>query len=60
MQLISRMNIRDVDLDDRTLEGLQGIIDGNRRERIAGGVDDDGVRRQPGRLDQIDQYPFMI
>ena len=29
MQLVPRVNVGDVELDDRALEGLEGVVDGD-------------------------------
>src|SRR5262249_22719646 len=53
-------NVRDMHLDERPLESLQRVEHGDRRERIAGRIEDDGVRLRARGLDQVDQFAFMI
>src|SRR5262245_48958319 len=60
MQLVSGMDVGDVDLDDGPVESLEGIVDRNGRERVAGWIDDDGIRALARRLDEIDESPLMV
>ena len=60
VQLVACMNVRDVDLDDGTVERLQRIDDGDGREGVAGGIDDDRVGRAARLLDEIDQGALVI
>src|SRR4029079_16240609 len=52
VELVAGMNVRYVDLDDRPVEGLESIVDRNGRERVAGRVDNDGVRALTCGLDE--------
>src|SRR5262245_42700033 len=54
------MNVRDVDLYDRPLESLQRIDDGNGREGVGGGVDNDSVCGAARLLDEIDERALVV
>jgi hypothetical protein len=60
VQLVARMDIGDVNLDDRTREGLERIEHCDRCERVGRRVDDERVGLFARRLDQLDQLAFMV
>ena len=60
MQLVTRVNIRDVHFEDRPLESLQCVEHGDRREGVASGIDDDRIGFLPRRLNEIDQHAFVV
>jgi hypothetical protein len=43
VQLVASMDVGDMHFDDRALEDLEGVVDGDRGEGIGRGVDDDRV-----------------
>src|SRR5262245_23364914 len=60
VQLIPGVDVGDVHLDNRAVEGLEGIKEGDGGEGERGRVDDDGVRLLPRLLHQIDQDALVI
>src|SRR5262245_33966717 len=60
MELVARVDIRDVHFEDRTLEGLQCVEHRDRCERVPGGIDDNRVGLLARRLNEIDQHSFMV
>ena len=42
-ELFARVNVRDVYLDGRHRDSLDGIVDGNGGMGIGSGVEDDGI-----------------
>jgi hypothetical protein len=60
MELVAGMNVGDVDLDDGSLERLEGVINWDGRERVTGRIDDDGVRTLARGLDEIDDAPLVV
>jgi hypothetical protein len=58
--IFAAMDVRDVELDDRPLEHLERIEKGDRRERIAGRIDDD-ARAVVGRfVDPVDELLLAV
>jgi hypothetical protein len=43
-----------------SVAGLERIVDRDGRERVAGRVDDDGIRSLARGLDEIDEAPLVI
>src|SRR5262245_32434293 len=60
MQFVTRMDVRDVYLDEGTIKSLQGIEDGNGSKRVGCGVHDERIGLLACRLDPIDQCAFVI
>src|SRR5262245_58188175 len=60
MELVARVDIRDVHFEDRTLEGLQCVEHRDRCERVPGGINDNRVGLLARRLNEIDQHSFMV
>jgi hypothetical protein len=60
VKLITRVNIGNVNFEDRSFEGLERIEHCDRCERIGGRIDDQRVRMLTRRLDKIDQIAFMV
>ena len=60
MIFVTGVNVGNMHFQHRPFERLDGVYDSDRGERIAGGIDDDGVGVLPRRLDQIDQFAFVI
>jgi hypothetical protein len=60
MQFVACMDIGDMHFENRSLECLYGIDDGDGGERIGRRIDDDGVRTLPCRLDQVDQFALLV
>src|SRR5262249_51724531 len=60
MQLVPRVNIRDMDFEDGTFEDLERIEHRNRCKRISRRIDDQRVGLFARRLDEIDQLAFMV
>jgi len=60
MKLVAGMDVGDVDLDDGSVERLARIINRNGRERVAGRIDDDGVRALARRLNKINEVPLVV
>ena len=57
---IARMDVGDVHLDDRAVEGFQRIEKGDGSEGEGGRVDDDGVGGLARRLHEIDQLALVV
>ena len=60
MELVARVDIRDVYFEDRTIERFQRIEHGNRCERVGGGVDDNRICFLARRLNEIDEHSFVV
>jgi hypothetical protein len=60
VELVAGVDVGDVHFNDRPLERLDRVDDGDRGERIARRIDDDGVRALPCRLDQVDQFALVV
>jgi hypothetical protein len=60
VQLVARMDVRDMHLDDGAIEHLEGVNHGDRRERMGGRIDDDGVGIRARRVDEVDQRTLVI
>ena len=56
----ARMDVGQMDLDDRSREHPQCIEKRDRGKRIAGGVDDDRARRVDGFVDPVDKLAFAV
>src|SRR4029077_6652678 len=60
VKLIPRVNVRDMNFDDRSFECLQRVDKGDRGERIGCRIDDDRVDRLARGLDYIDQVALVV
>jgi hypothetical protein len=60
MMLVPGVYVRDVKLDDRTLEHLHRIEHRDGRERVSDGVDDERVGAHARVLDEVDQHAFVM
>src|SRR5512138_2561884 len=54
------MDVGDVHLVDWTLKYLHGVVDRDRGEGVGGRIDDKGVGRGAGGLDQVDQFALVV
>src|SRR3981081_4950513 len=60
VQLVSRVDVGDVQLANGFLKNLHGVDDGNRAAGISRGVDDDCVGALPTRLNELDDGSFEV
>ncbi len=54
------IRVGEVDLDDRLVQHLQGVEEGNRRVGVSPGVDDHAGTLGPGLLDPVDELAFVV
>ena len=57
---LALVDIRDVQLDLRPLEHFERVEDRDRGEAVAGRIDDDPGRLDPGRVDGLDDLALEI
>src|ERR1700730_8239609 len=60
MQFVSRVDVGNMHLDDRSFEDLERVEHRDGRERVCRWVDYDRIGLLPRRLNEIDQGPLMI
>src|SRR5579859_3248426 len=58
--LFARVDVRDVDLDDRQPQGLQTIVEGYRIVRERARVDDDSLRAGALLLQEVDDLALVV
>src|SRR2546421_6207841 len=59
-ELLTRVEVREVDLDHRQPKGLQAIVKGERVVRQGAGVDHDAGRSWPFLLQEVDDLALVI
>src|SRR4051794_16719702 len=60
MQFVPRVDVGDMQFDDWPFEGFERVEHRNRRERVGGRVDDDGISLRSRGLNEIDQSPLVV
>jgi len=58
--LVTRVDVGDMHLDDRPLERLERVQQGDGGERVGGRVDHDGVGRLARRLNPVDELSLVV
>jgi len=59
-ELLSRMNIGQMNLNRRNADSRQGIAQSNAVMRQRPGIDDDAHRARAKRLNRVDQMPLVV
>ena len=57
---LALVHVGNVHLDDRPVEGVQRVEDGDRRVGEGGGIDDDAGRALAGGMNEVDDLVFAI